>query len=257
MTDPSPKPWWHDLYDDLLAEVLLVRADRAELDATLRFITKKLGVGPGDRVFDQCCGIGSLALELASRGLAVVGVEQSAPYVERALATARERGLSVDLVAADAREWLPKERVRGAFNWWTSFGYGEDDRDNARMLDRAFEALEPGGRFLLDTMNVPGVLRSFQEETVTRRATPRGEIVLLRRSRIDARAGVMRKRWSYVLPDGNVVDKEESVVRLYLPHTLADMLEAAGFRDVELFGDVTGRPLELDSPRCILLARKP
>jgi SAM-dependent methyltransferase len=257
MSDPASKPWWHDLYDDLLAEVLLVRADRAELDATLRFITEKLGVGPSDRVLDQCCGIGSLALELASRGLSVVGVEQSAPYVERALATARERGLFVDLVAADARDWLPKKRVRGAFNWWTSFGYSEDDRDNARLLDRAFEALEPGGRFLLDTMNVPGVLRSFQEETVTRRATPRGEIVLLRRSRIDARAGVMRKRWSYVLPDGNVVEKQESVVRLYLPHTLAEMLEAAGFRDVELFGDVTGRPLELDSHRCILLAKKP
>lgn len=255
--DHEPPAWWLDLYDDLLAEMLLVRTDRAELDATLKFLVDKLEISPGDRVFDQCCGIGSLAIELAASGMIVTGVEQSGAYVERGRAAARERGLAgIDLVQGDAREHTPAP-VRGAFNWWTSFGYSADDEDNARMLARAFDALEPGRFFLLDTMNLPGVLRSFQEETVTRRPTPRGQITLLRRSRIDARAGVMKKRWSYVLPDGQLVEKQESTVRLYMPHTLVAMLEATGFVDVELFGDVSASPLGLDSQRCICRARKP
>jgi SAM-dependent methyltransferase len=249
--------WWHDLYDDLLAEMLLVRADRAELDATVRFIIQQLGLERGARVFDQCCGIGSVAIELAAAGMRVAGVEQSAAYVERGLANARERGLDVELVAGDGREHVPSAPARGAFNWWTSFGYSADDDDNARMLARAFDALEPGGVFLLDTMNLPGVLRSFQEETVTRRSTPRGEVTLLRRSRIDPAGGVMRKRWSYVLPDGQLIEKPESVVRLYLPHTLIALLEGVGFQDITLFGSVHGEPLGLDSTRCICRAKRP
>lgn len=255
----TSKTWWHDLYDDLLAEILLVRSDKDELAATVRFLVDQLGLSPNDRVFDQCCGIGSLAIELAKEGMHVVGVEQAAAYVERGNADAREGlvGERVALSCGDARAWTPTAPVRGAFNWWTSFGYSEDDRDNARMLDRAWDALEPGGVFLLDTMNLPGVLRHFEEEVTTRKQTKRGELTLIRRSRIDLHAGVMKKRWSYVLEGGQIVTKEESVVRLYMPHTLVDMLRASGFDDITLIGNIRGEPLDLDSPRCICRAVKP
>ena len=34
--------WWENLYDDLLAEVLLVRASEAETRATVEFLVDKL-----------------------------------------------------------------------------------------------------------------------------------------------------------------------------------------------------------------------
>jgi precorrin-6B methylase 2 len=249
--------WWTELYDDLLADVLLVRTNRGELEQTIAFLIEKLALRPNDRVFDQCFGVGSLAIELAARGMVVSGVEQAARYVERALEDAKKRSLSpaqLDLVAGDARAHVPKgDSVRGAFNWWTSFGYSEDDADNARMIERAFESLEPGGHFLLDTMNLAGVLRSFQEEVTTRR----GGLTLVRRTKVDLARGVMTKRWSYVLPDGNLVEKPDSVVRLYLPHTLVKMLETVGFEAVEIYGDIDGHAFRIDSPRCILRGRKP
>ena len=248
--------WWEPLYDDVLADVLLARTDPAELAATVAFLVELLHLEPGDRVFDQCCGIGSTSLPLARRGLAVIAFDQAPGYVERARRDAEAAGLELELRVADAFEHVVRPACRAGFNWWTSFGYADDDARNAAMLRRAFESLEPGGRFALDFMNVPGVLRAFERHTVTRRDTVAGEVVLLRESAIDASAGALGKRWTWFLPDGRRVERT-SRVRLYLPNTLVEMLRACGFADVELFGSVDTEPLDLDSPRCICVARRP
>jgi SAM-dependent methyltransferase len=240
--------WWHALYDDLLADMLLERADRRETERTLDFLAGVLDLEPGARVFDQCCGIGSLAIPLARRGYRVVGCDLAAGYIERAR---RDAPASLELHAADAFEFVPAP-CDGAFNWWTSFGYADEDAQNIRMLARAFEALKAGGRFALDFMNVPGVLHRFREEVVTRR----GEVELVRRSAVDPAAMVMDKTWTYALPNGERV-VHTSRVRLYTPRELGDLLARAGFVDVRFHGDIDRSPLALESPRCIAVARKP
>jgi SAM-dependent methyltransferase len=248
--------WWQELYDDTLADVLLERADENEVKHSVDFLVKELRLRPGDRVFDQCCGVGSLSLPLAERGFSVTGVDQADEYVERARRRAKVRELGCRFVAGDAFEWLPPERCRGAFNWWTSFGYAESDDDNARMLVRAYEALEPGGRFVLDTMNLPGVMRGFAERVVTRRQTPRGPVTLTRQSAFDLARGRLQKLWVFDLPDGRRIERPSSV-RLYLPHTLRELFEVVGFRNCRFFGNVREEPLALDSPRCIVVGEKP
>ncbi|HEU4536579.1 MAG TPA: hypothetical protein VFS00_20785, partial [Polyangiaceae bacterium] len=157
--------------------------------------------------------------------------------------------------AADARAYAPPSPCDGAFNWWTGLGHVGDEGDRA-MLRRAFEALRPGGRFALDYMNVPGVLRAFRPRVVTERATPAGPVTLVRESRLDLRASVMHKRWSYHLADAPPVVKE-SRLRLYYPHELAAMLEGAGFAEPRLLGGEAGEPFDLDAPRCIIVASRP
>ncbi len=249
--------WWSGLYDDLLAELLLVRDDASEVEDTLRFLVERLELAPGARVFDQCCGIGSLAIPLSQRGFEVVGVDQAARYVERgnreALATP---SLRCELFAGDAFAFLPDRPVQGAFNWWTSFGYTGDDARNAEMLARAKEALVPGGLFALDTLGVPGVLRGFQPQVVTRRQTREGEIVLVRETSLDLAAGFMNKVWTYFLPNGRRVT-HESRLRLYLPHTLVALMRGVGFEEITLHGGICGEPLDADTKRCIVVGRRP
>ena len=246
--------WWSALYDDWLADQLLVR-EVGELEGTVDFLCERLRLRAGSRVLDQCCGIGSVALPLAARGIRVVGVDQAEPYIERATREAGQRGLEATFVAADACHFVPADRVEGAFNWWTSFGYFEDDDANLTMLARAFAALVPGGCFALDTMNVPGVLRGFQREVALRRETPRGEVLLLRQSTIDLARGRMLKRWTYFMGHERKVEHSSSV-KLYMPDVVADMLRRAGFVDVEMLGSLAGEPLSLDSPRLIAIARR-
>ena len=246
--------WWRGFYDDLLEEVLLTRTSEAETEATLDFIIRHLEVRPEARVFDQCCGIGSLALPLARRGFAVHGVDQATPYIEKAAALARQGNLSASFVEADAFEYVP-EPCDGAFNWWTSFGYADDDRTNLCMLRRAHAALVAGGRFILDTMNAPGILRHFERDIVTERETSRGRVTLHRRSALDLEKGRVLKTWRYFLPRGEKVVHQTSV-RLYLPSTLREMLLEAGFETVALFGDLNDSPLDIDHLRCICVATK-
>lgn len=248
--------WWENLYDDLLAEVLLARGSPQETERTVEFLVEKLGLVPGMRVLDQCCGIGSLSIPLARRGYEVLGVDQCAPYIERGLRDAEAARVKVALHAGDALEFVPESPVDGVFNWWTSFGYHPEDEVNARMLRRAHDALRPRGFFLLDFMNVPGVLRGLQKDVVLRRNTPQGEVVLHRESSVQLAKGTLEKRWTYFLPDGRRKSWPSSV-RLYMPHEVARLLSSVGFIDIEMYGDDRGAPLLLDSPRLILRARRP
>ncbi|MCA9616611.1 MAG: hypothetical protein KC586_27825, partial [Myxococcales bacterium] len=73
--------WWEALYDEHLATVLLERDE--EPTETLDFLERTLRLRKGDRVFDQCCGIGSLAVPLAERGFSVVGCDLGEGYAAR------------------------------------------------------------------------------------------------------------------------------------------------------------------------------
>lgn len=237
--------WWRELYDERVATLLLDAVDDAETEATADFLVERLRLRAGDRVLDQCAGTGRLSASLAARGLAVVAVEQSDAYVGRI----HERAPAVEAIAADAFEFVARPPCAAAFNWWTSFGYLADDDGNVRMLRRTFESLQPGGRFALDFLNLPQILRAFRAREVTQRAG----LTLTRETRLDLPRGLMHKRWS-VEPGGVVRD---TTVRAYHPHELARLAEQAGFADVAFVGSIRGEPLELDSPRCILLARRP
>jgi SAM-dependent methyltransferase len=248
--------WWQTLYDDTVAALLLVRRDPAETTATVRFLIERLGLRQGATAFDQCCGIGSLALPLAECGVRVFGVDQSKEYVRRATDESDRRRLPCRFTAADALAFTAPEPCDAAFNWNTSFGNHPDDAGNRDMLRRAFESLKPGGRFALDYQHVPRVLRHFQHCLTHRLPTPTGDLIVLRESTVDLSAGALRQRWTFLMTDGRR-EERHSLVRLYLPHELAGLLAAAGFADVEFAGGVRGEPLTLDSPRCIALARRP
>jgi SAM-dependent methyltransferase len=253
---PPEADWWQSLYDDLVAELILVRKDEEELAATVSFLLHLLQLGPGTTVFDQCCGIGSLAVPLARAGCRVIGVDQCSGYIDRArVATAGPDCSPCSFHVADAFDFVAPVACDAGFNWATGFGNADDQR-NARMLTCAFQSLRPGGRFALDYQHVPRVLRDFQGCLVHRLAGADGETVVLRESRADLAAGALVQRWTFLLPDGRRIERH-SAVRLYLPHVLGDLMRSAGFVDIRYHGGVAGEPLGLDSPRCIAIGTRP
>lgn len=68
-----------------------------------------LGLRRGDKVLDQCCGIGRHSLELARRGYEVTGVDLCRGYLEKAREEAEKEGLNVEFVREDMREFERKE----------------------------------------------------------------------------------------------------------------------------------------------------
>jgi SAM-dependent methyltransferase len=247
--------WWEELYDDLVAELFLVRAEE-ETRRLVGFLTAALDVEPGARVFDQCCGIGSLGVPLARRGASVVGVDQSGPYIRRARESAAGTGAICEFHRGDAFAFVTASPCDAAFNWGTSFGNAATDSGNAAMLRRAFESLRPGGRFVLDFQHVARVIGDFRECILRRHETDSGEVLLLRESTLDLEGGFLRQVWTISWPDGRRTIRR-TAVRLYLPHALGDLLLGVGFVGVEFFGGLGFEPLTASSPRCIVRARRP
>lgn len=245
--------WWTAFYDDLYADLFLVR-EYEEIDAIARFIINRLKIQPGDRALDQCCGIGHVAIALARRGVSVVGIDRCEAYLRRAEVTAHEVGVSCSFVREDAFEYVPAEPCAAAFNWHTSFGYAEDAR-NAGMLRCAFDALQPGGRFALDYPHVDHLLRNFQKRIEYRHNHPTGEIVVTRESELDSRREHLFQQWTFETPRGR--HTRVSRLRLYTPDQLGEMLQQIGFGDVDFRGGTHDEALAPEAHRCICLARKP
>jgi SAM-dependent methyltransferase len=253
MSELRDKKWWESFYNDTMADMFLIRSGEAE--KTCRFLAGRLNISPGAVVFDQCCGIGSLSIPLARGGAQVIGVDQCESYIERARRSAAALHVSARYDRADAFEFVPERPCDAAFNWGSSFGYADEDRQNLTMLQRAYDALKPGGRFILDYQNIPGVLRGFRQCIVRRHVKDDGEILLLRESNVNLAAGRLEQQWTYVLADGRRI-VEQSSLRLYLPHAIAEMFRSCGFTDIAFYGGVQGEELTIDSPRCICQGSK-
>ena len=107
-----------------------------------------------------------------------------------------------------------------------------------------------------DTLHTPGVLRRFLPETRSEVPSPEGTVHLHRHSRLDVERGVLHKRWHWTFPDGRKREVHTRL-RLYMPHEWARMLAEAGFEAIRCVGDLNGTPLGPDSPRLLLMARRP
>ena len=134
----SNDEWWKSFYDDLLADILLENTSENEITETVNFLTKTLNLLPGQSVLDQCCGSGRLTVPMAARGFVMTGIDLAPNYIKRARAKAVSAKLTVDFEVADAFSYIAKPPCTAVFNWWTSFGYAEDDAANLRMLRRAW-----------------------------------------------------------------------------------------------------------------------
>src|SRR4051812_45727583 len=124
MSRTTGEEWWRALYDDIVAELLLVRKDDAQRNATITFLREHLALTRGAVLFDQCCGIGSLSLPLAREGVAVIGVDQCAAYIDRARRDGAD--LPCTFHAGDAFSFVADRPCHAAVNWGTSFGNADD-----------------------------------------------------------------------------------------------------------------------------------
>ena len=237
--------WWQTFFDDQYAHRHLSESKPEEV----AFLMDRLEMPAGSRVLDQCCGYGRISRALAERGLHPVGVDCVPSYIE----TASRLCPSGSFVCADACEYVAQPTCQGGFNAYSSFAYSADDGHSLAMLERACESLQPGARFVLDTINFALVLSRFQPQM---EQSFEDGTRLQRRSEFNWTEGMLEQHWTYHFPDGRVTEKEGRT-RILLPREVGQLLTQAGFELLQLFGDTQGGPYARESLRLIWLARRP
>ena len=248
------RPWYVDFFDGdylrIFSPVLPAERTAAEVNA----VVERLGLAPGARLLDLCCGQGRHAVPLAQLGYQVTGLDLSRPLLDQAAALAAAHGQHVGLVQADMRR-LPFAGASfdAVLNLFNAFGYLEDDAQDELVLAEVARVLRPGGRFLQELANREALVRGWHDSDVVRHDD--GLVVLQERT-LDLRTSRDLVRYTLLHPDGRRTTAGHAI-RLYTLTELAAMLGRAGLELLEADGDLDGGPLELDSSFVVTLSARP
>jgi len=247
--------WPRRYFSDLYGRQLAAQFTREQSEKQARVVARALRLRKGMRVLDMPCGFGRLTLPLARRGLAMTGVDLTSSYLAMARRSARRENLDIRFLKCDMRRIEFHEEFDAAFNWFTSFGYYSDE-ENLLCLKKVYEALKPGGRLLIETMNVSWILphfRAHSEQTI-------GGMRIVYSRRYDARRGCISQTRTNFYRGRRT--RCSDCIRFYTGTEMRRWLRKAGFGDIRLYGhnrleDPASAPLTRHSRRLIAVAQRP
>ena len=225
--------------------------DVAEARRDVEFAEKVLALEPRHRILDLCCGNGRHLAALGEKGYRrLAGVDLSRALLKLAREAVAPSGGPAGVLQADMRHLPFQDCFDAVLNLFTSFGYFEKDGENRLVLESMRDALQPGGRFLLDYLNPEQVTRNLQPRT---ERTTAGRRVIETRS-LDLERHRVNKHIAIHTPAG--VKHYEESVRLYSREEMLERFAASGLEVTATYGDFDARPLDPDAPRMIFAGRR-
>jgi SAM-dependent methyltransferase len=222
------------------------------------------------RVLELGCGTGRVLVPLAREGARVVGVDRSAPMLDRARrklarAAARRRAsgarpLRAALVRGDIRHlpWRPQAfgLVMAPYGILQSL---TRDADLRRTLASVHRVLAPGGRFGIDLVPDVPRWREYERRLTLKGTGPRGlPIQLVETVRQDRRRRLTSFDQEFIEGRGRAATSRRFSLAfrtIGLP-ALRRRLEAAGFAVDAVLGDYDGRPWDDRADTWVVLARR-
>lgn len=222
----------------------------AQAEREVEFLVRQLDIRPDETVLDLCCGFGRHLQAFRERGVRAIGADLSATL----LSVAR-RQIDSDLVCADMLE-LPFAGGPGGFpvlvNFFTSFGYFESRADNQRAATEMARVLRPGGRFALDLLNPEQTIRTLVPRTERRS----GVFEIVEERSYDEDSKRLEKKIALRNTRSGEIREYFESVQTYSEGEIVRMLDGAGLRVGETFGDFDGSSLGPETPRMILTGER-
>jgi SAM-dependent methyltransferase len=246
--------WYEAFYGRDYLEIYDFYLTPERTAAELAFIERILDLKPGQRLLDLCSGHGRHAIPLARSGVNVAGIDQSLEYLQMAVKAAAPERLPLANLRGDMR-YLPFSACfDAAMNIFSSFGYLEDEAQDAMVMSAVAKVLKPEGRFLIDVISREWVLRNYAPKEWHE---GRDGSLFLESREFDFVESREHVSFLAIAPDGSRRKVPGHHIRLYTLRELVGMLVAAGLEFEEAFGGFNGEPYTVDSRRMIVVARKP
>jgi len=151
-TRTASTPWFAAWFDSPHYHTLYAHRSDTEAAAFIDALIDRLQPGDDASILDLGCGAGRHARYLASKGFDVTGLDLSAASIRRAQRFERP---GLRFRRHDMRVPFGRQAFDYVFNMFTSFGYFADAAEHQRVVRNIANALQPGGRLVLDYLNVP------------------------------------------------------------------------------------------------------
>ena len=216
------------------------------IDQVVNWIDSQLHLS-GKSMCDLGCGPGLYAQRFSDKGADVTGVDFSALSLEYADLKARENEQSIRYIHAD---YLVDDLPTG-FDIVTLI-YTDlcvlSPEQRTILLGRMREMLNVDGQIVIDVAGM-GLLTGKEEYTLIDDQLmngfwAKGDYVGIQRTFVypDERLSLDR----YLIAEPNETWQIFNWYQHYTPESLQAELRRAGFADVKMVGDLTGKPLEID-----------
>jgi len=225
---------------------------------------QRIAAAAGGKVLELGCGTGRITIPLTRHDIDVIGVDRSAPMLERARKRshrgANRESRAPGFVRADIRH-LPFRR--GCFQMVLApYGILQSlirERDLTETLESVAHVITRGGTFGIDLVpDVPN-WREYRNKVQLRGAAAGGRTLTLVESvRQDRRRRLTTFTQRYLEQRGGrrTTHAFELTFRTLSVRQMSARLERAGFQVENVLGDYRGRPWDSRADVWIILAKK-
>lgn len=238
--------WFNEWFDSPYYHILYKNRDHKEAEIVIDNLTTFLSLPVGARIIDIPCGKGRHCIYLNKKGFNVSGADLSPESIRHAKQFSNP---TLDFFTHDMREEFADCEFDAVLNIFTSFGYFDDPEDNQRCVNAFAKALKPGGRLVIDFMNIGKVLKELKPEE---NKTIDGIRFQIRKKIVDQR--IVKDILFSV--QGREFYFQEKVSALHKEDFLK-YFNFAGLRVTNIFGDYNLNDFNSEtSDRLILIAEK-
>jgi len=213
------------------------------------FVVEQGGLPNKGRVLDLACGHGRHANYFAQMGYQVTGIDMNTRFIEIAKEEADKKDLAVEYIEGDILEIDFKDQFDVVYCLYNTIGF-LDHADNLKLLARVYQALKPGGRFIIDTKNRDHILMELVPSSITEK----NEDLMIDRVSFDSRTGMTLNNRIYI-KDGKRYDTPFAMYTYHF-NDLAAMAESSHFHLVHTFGSWSGANFDHHSRRIIMVLKK-
>ncbi len=237
--------FWED-FRSVLFHKDRMRSTSEQVDKILEI----LDLNVGDKILDLCCGVGRHTLEFARRGYEVTGVDLTERYIEGGEKKAKKEGLDVEFVKSDMRDFRRENTYDAAINFFSSFGYFIDEKDNLKVIENVHSSLKSSGKFLIDVMGKKVMAREFTQKAEGRL----DDGYFIEERYIKGDWDLLENRWTLIKDDQ--VHEGTFYIKIYSSQELKEILGKAGFTKIDIYGDLERSDYGGDAERLIAVACK-
>lgn len=240
------KQWFESWFDSPYYHILYRNRDDQEARHFIDNLIDHLNPSVQASMLDLACGKGRHSRYLAAKGYSVTGIDLSTQNIEFAR---QFESKDLSFYTQDMRKTFRINYFDFIFNFFTSFGYFDTERDHVKTLENIAKGLKSDGIFVLDYLNAVLIEKSIRR----RRQKTIDGICFKMRSQV--KDGYISKKIRFE-NDGKQYNFEERVRAFHL-NDFKRMMGKAGLQILEVYGDYDLNPyIANQSERLIIIAKK-
>lgn len=227
------------------------------IDASVKWMVSRFGIGEGFRIVDLGCGPGLYTTRLARAGALVTGVDFSSRSIRHAEETARQEKLAVSYVNENYLDWQPEGPYDLAMMIMCDF-CALSPRQRKTLLEKCHGLLAAGGALLLDVYSL--VMFNIWEEYSRYEFSKRngfwksGEYFVFQNTFKYNVEKVFCDKYTIVTDTGTKTIC--NWLSCFTPESIRDEFAECGFQIENILGDVAGGEYNPDEREFAVVAKK-